>query len=163
MPVVSNTSPINYLVLIEAIKILPAIHARVVIPVAVSDELRDPAAPDRVRRWIGNPPEWLEIRQPRLLPDERLQQLGRGERDAILLAEELRVALVIDEAKAHQEAERRNVPVLRTLAVLDKAAERGLIDLTEAITRLRQTNFRDSAFGTSLHPLRKESGAPPGF
>jgi hypothetical protein len=49
------------------------------------------------------------------------------------LAEELHVALVIDEAKAYREAQRRNVPVLRTLAVLDKAAERGLIDLAEAI------------------------------
>ncbi|MGH9376005.1 MAG: DUF3368 domain-containing protein [Terriglobia bacterium] len=59
-----------------------------------------------------------------------------------LLAEELHIALMIDEAKARREAQRRNVPLLRTLAVLDKAAERGLIDLAEAVARLRQTNFR---------------------
>jgi predicted nucleic acid-binding protein len=142
MPVVSNTSPLNYLVLIGEIEILPALHHHVVIPVAVSEELHDPATPDAVRGWIENPPGWIEIRRPKHLPDERLGELGRGERDAILLAEELHVALVVDEAKAYHEARRRNVPVLRTLAVLDKAAERGLIDLAEAIARLRQTNFR---------------------
>ena len=126
MPVVSNTSPLNYLVLIGEIEILPALHHHVVIPVAVSEELHDPATPDAVRGWIENPPGWLEIRRPKHLPDERLGELGRGERDAILLAEELHVALVVDEAKAYHEARRRNVPVLRTLAVLDKAAEAGL-------------------------------------
>jgi len=142
MPVVSNTSPVNYLVLIGGIEILPALHHHVVIPVAVSEELQDPATPDAVRGWVENPPDWLEIRRPKHLPDEQLGELGRGERDAILLAEELHVALVIDEAKAYREAHRRNVPVLRTLAVLDKAAERGLIDLAEAFARLRLTNFR---------------------
>ncbi len=142
MPVVSNTSPINYLVLIEENEILPAIHQRVVIPITVSEELQNPATPYAVRLWIENPPDWLEFRHPKLPADDPLEQLGRGERDAILLAEELGVALLIDEAKAHREARRRNVPVLRTLAVLDKAAERGLINLAETIARLRKTNFR---------------------
>ena len=97
MPVVSNTSPLNYLVLIGEIEILPALHHHVVIPVAVSEELHDPATPDAVRGWIENPPGWLEIRRPKHLPDERLGELGRGERDAILLAEELHVALVVSQ------------------------------------------------------------------
>ena len=69
MPVVSNTSPLNYLVLIGEIEILPALHHHVVIPVAVSEELHDPAIPDAVRGWIENPPGWLEIRRPKHLPD----------------------------------------------------------------------------------------------
>jgi predicted nucleic acid-binding protein len=88
MPVVSNTSPLNYLVLIGEIEILPTLHHHVVIPVAVSEELHDPATLDAVRGWIENPPGWIEIRRPKHLPDERLGELGRGERDAILLAEE---------------------------------------------------------------------------
>jgi predicted nucleic acid-binding protein len=95
-----------------------------------------------VSRWIAHPPDWLEIRGPTLPADERLGQFGRGERDAILLAGELHVALIIDENKAHREAQRRSIPVLRTLAVINEAAERGLLDLGEAIARLRQTNFR---------------------
>jgi predicted nucleic acid-binding protein len=142
MLIVSDTSPINYLVLIEAIKVLPALHQRVVIPVAVGEELRAPASPDPVRAWARNPPRWLEVLRPTSAPDERLVHLGRGERDAILLAQELNATLVIDEVKAYREARRRNMPTLRTLAILDKAAERGLIDLTQAVERLRQTNFR---------------------
>jgi hypothetical protein len=42
MPVVSNTSPLNYLVLIGEIEILPALHHHLVIPVAVSEELTIP-------------------------------------------------------------------------------------------------------------------------
>jgi len=142
MLIVSNTSPINYLVLIEVVEVLPALHQQVVIPVAVFEELRAPATPGPVRAWIQNPPQWLEILCPTSSPDERLAQLGRGERDAILLAQELNATLVVDEVKAYREARRRNIPTLRTLAILDKAAERGLIDLTQAVERLRQTNFR---------------------
>jgi predicted nucleic acid-binding protein len=142
MLIVSNTSPINYLVLIEAIEVLPALHQRVVIPLAVLEELRAPASPGPVRAWARNPPHWLETLRPTAAPDERLAQVGRGERDAILLAQELNGTLVVDEVKAYREAKRRNIPTLRTLGILDKAAERGLIDLTQAVERLRQTNFR---------------------
>jgi len=142
MLIVSNTSPINYLVLIGAVEVLPALHRQVVIPVAVLEELRAPATPGPVRAWTRNPPHWLEIVHPTSAPDERLAHLGRGERDAILLAQELNAALLIDEVKAYREAKRRNIPTLRTLAILDKAAERGLIDLTQVVERLRRTNFR---------------------
>ena len=142
MLIVSNTSPINYLVLIESIEVLPALHQRVVIPAAVWEELRAPATPGPVRAWTRNPPHWLQILRPTFAPDERLVHLGRGERDAILLAQELNATLLIDEVKAYREAKRRDIPTLRTLAILDKAAERGLIDLTKAVERLRRTNFR---------------------
>jgi len=142
MLIVSNTSPINYLVLIDAIDVLPKLHERVAIPMAVWNELRAPATPGTVRQWVDRPPDWIEIRHPKLPPDDRLDHLGRGERDAILLAQELDAPLAIDEAKACREAQRRKIPVLRTLAVLEKGAERGLIDLAKAVARLRQTNFR---------------------
>ena len=64
MPVVSNTSPLNYLVLIGEIEILPALHHHVVIPVAVSEELHDPATPDAVCGWIENPPGGLKSAAP---------------------------------------------------------------------------------------------------
>jgi predicted nucleic acid-binding protein len=142
MLIVSNTSPINYLVLIEAVEVLPALHQQVVIPVAVWEGLRAPGSPGPVRAWTRNPPCWLEVLRPISAPDERLAHLGQGEGDAILLAQELNATLVIDEVKAYREAKRRNIPTVRTLAILDKAAERGLIDLTQAVERLRQTNFR---------------------
>ncbi len=52
MIVVSNTSPLNYLILVEAAHLLPAFFSNIIIPLAVRDELSDALAPDPVRHWI---------------------------------------------------------------------------------------------------------------
>lgn len=66
MIVVSNTSPLNYLVLIQAVDVLPQLFGDVVLPSTVAAELLDPAAPARVREWIASPPESRERRQDRI-------------------------------------------------------------------------------------------------
>ncbi|MGA1623272.1 MAG: DUF3368 domain-containing protein [Synechocystis sp.] len=38
----------------------------------------------------------------------------------------------------------RKIAVIGTIGILDDAASQGLIDITEAIHRLQQTNFRIS-------------------
>jgi predicted nucleic acid-binding protein len=62
MIVVADTSPINYLLLIKEIDILPKMYGTVVIPPAVQEELLRPVATEIVRAWIGEAPAWLEIR-----------------------------------------------------------------------------------------------------
>jgi predicted nucleic acid-binding protein len=70
-------------------------------------------------------------------------KLGAGESEAIALALELHAdALLLDDRKARQEAQRRGLTVTGTLAVLATAARRDLIDLPTAIARLQQTTFR---------------------
>ena len=49
--VVADTSPLNYLALIEPIDILPRLYGTVVIPQEVLSELTSPAAPREVREW----------------------------------------------------------------------------------------------------------------
>lgn len=44
MIVVSDTSPLNYLVLIEEVEVLPAVFGRVVVPPVVVEELQAPGA-----------------------------------------------------------------------------------------------------------------------
>jgi predicted nucleic acid-binding protein len=61
MLVVSDTSPLCYLLLIDQIDLLPKIYGRVVIPQAVRDELADERSPQLVKSWIEQPPDWLEI------------------------------------------------------------------------------------------------------
>jgi predicted nucleic acid-binding protein len=146
MIVVADASPLNYLVLIDQIALLPALYQRVLIPEAVLAELQRPRAPKSVGLWIATPPPWLEVCAVHGMPDESLLTLDWGERDAILLALERGVPVVlIDEAEGRREAERHNVRVAGTLAVLEQGAERGLIDFPAAIERLRQTNFRLSS------------------
>ena len=73
------------------------------------------------------------------------EPLGRGELEAIALAQELKAdALLIDDQDGRKEAIRRHLPVLGTLRVLADAAEVQLIDLPDAVARLRQTTFRAS-------------------
>ncbi|OLE50897.1 MAG: hypothetical protein AUG51_25690 [Acidobacteria bacterium 13_1_20CM_3_53_8] len=55
MTVVSDTSPINYLVLIDSVHILPDLFEQIVVPQAVRDELLAAGAPDKVKNWITNP------------------------------------------------------------------------------------------------------------
>ncbi len=55
MVVVADTSPINYLVLIEQIDLLIRLYTRILI--AVLEELNHPLAPNPVRDWARNPPK----------------------------------------------------------------------------------------------------------
>jgi predicted nucleic acid-binding protein len=145
--VVTDTTPLNYLVLIGQIDILPQLFTQVLVPAAVMTELRHPEAPATVRTWANVPtPHWLEIREPKAL-EPALEFLGPGERAAIALAQETGAdALLIDERTGRREAERRHLRVIGTLAVLEEAGRRGLLDFGAALEQLRQTSFRLSPF-----------------
>jgi len=141
MIVVSDTSPINYLVLIEAVDVLPRLFKQVLIPPAVREELTRQKTPLEVRAWISTPPSWLEVRAPQSV-DESLGP-HRGETEAIALVEELKAdRLLIDERDATNVARRRGIRVVGTLAVLGEAPERRFIHLPTVIESLSKTNFR---------------------
>jgi hypothetical protein len=76
--VVADTGPLRYLVLIDAIGLLPRLFGRVLIPEMVSAELSRPSTPRRVREWLAADPAWLEL-QSRDRPTQR-QSPARGER-----------------------------------------------------------------------------------
>ena len=60
--IVSDTTPLNYLVLIEAIDLLPGIYRRVLIPPAVWVELAQPRTPEPVLKWLPDPPHGWKSR-----------------------------------------------------------------------------------------------------
>jgi len=142
MVVVTDTSPINYLILTGYIDVLPVLHGEVVIPQAVARELRDPRTPELVRQWIGAPPAWCAIQRPQRPSDPALADLGDGEREAILLCQELGAdALLTDDTEAYDAARARGIAVIRTLALVERADLQGLLDLPTAIARLQETTF----------------------
>jgi len=51
MIVVCDTSPVNYLVLIDEIDLLPQLFTAVVLPAAVLAELQHPRTPPRAASW----------------------------------------------------------------------------------------------------------------
>jgi predicted nucleic acid-binding protein len=87
--VIADTGPINYLVLIGYIEVLPALFERVILPSAVKDELSNPDTPAMVRSWIAAPPQWLEIHHTSRADASDIAGLGAGETEAITLAVEL--------------------------------------------------------------------------
>jgi predicted nucleic acid-binding protein len=107
-------------------------------------ELQDAEAPVEVRTWVGALPAWCAVRRPASLADpETLAHLGAGEREAILLAQEVRAEVVLmDEQDGRQAARSRGLTVTGTLGVLERAAERGLLDLPSTLARLVTTSFR---------------------
>ena len=144
MLVVSDTSPLNYLVLVEAIEVLPQLFTEVFVPMAVIDELRHERAPQVVRNWVRDPPPWLQIRSPRVLLE--IPGLDLGEMEAIALAEELSAdAILVDERDAAKVASNRGILAVGTLAVLARAIVNGLIDQESVAIRLANTNFRAPA------------------
>jgi predicted nucleic acid-binding protein len=144
MIIIADASPINYLVLIDLIQILPDLFEQVLIPQTVLQELQSTAAPDVVRQWVTNRPGWLIV-QAAKQEDPTLSNLDVGEREVITLAQELKAdLLILDESRGRQAAVRRGYSITGTIGLLDKAGARGLIDVPDAIARLRQTSFRAS-------------------
>jgi predicted nucleic acid-binding protein len=90
--VISDTTPVNHLVLAGYIDALPALFREVTIPTAVRAELLHFGTPEVVRRWIAQPPAWLAIKSPaRIEPIP----LGAGEAEAISLAIEMNADLLL--------------------------------------------------------------------
>ncbi len=141
MIVVSDTSALNYLILIGHDQLLPQLFGKVYTPPTVIAELRDSRAPNKVKTWIQNHPSWLIVQAPKtIVPIPRLEQ---GELEAIALAQELCADLIlIDDRKGVTAAEQLGLPVIGTLNVLKRASLAGLLDLTEAIESLKRTTFR---------------------
>jgi predicted nucleic acid-binding protein len=144
MIVISDTSPINYLLLIDQIDLIPSLFQKIIIPDVVRDEMLDPSAPLVLQKWIANPPSWLIVQAVSGV-DTTLSTLDAGEQAAITLAQVLPAdLLIIDERLGRRVASDRRIPIIGTLGILDAAASQGLIELAEVITRLQQTNFRIS-------------------
>jgi predicted nucleic acid-binding protein len=141
--IVADTTPLNYLVLIDAVEILPKLYGRVLVPPAVQAELAHRSAPDLVRAWITRSPSWLEVVSAERPIGENLWHLDAGEREAIFLACEFHEGLLLmDERDGVSVARRLALRVVGTLSVLDLAAIRGLVDLRVMFDRLRTTTFR---------------------
>jgi predicted nucleic acid-binding protein len=160
MTVISNTSPLNYLALIELQDILPKLFGRVLIPEAVWHELRSPAAPQPVKDWLDTSPGWLDRRVVSQIPAE-MYQLDPGEREAIVLAQSVDASLILlDERRGRQVARNLGLAVSGTLGILDLAANQGLVDRSRrcrAYSQPAEKTWTESSRG-STEPGRTPAG-----
>ncbi|NEP86472.1 MAG: DUF3368 domain-containing protein [Okeania sp. SIO2C2] len=146
MMVVSDTSPICYLLLIDEIKLLPQLYGQVLIPRIVQQELSDERSPIAVKNWIKKPPQWLIIQDVTVPVDKDLEPLDAGEKAAIILALQERANLIIiDETLGRKVARNKGLRVTGLLGVLDRAAQQNLVDFPKTIAALKGTTFRASS------------------
>jgi predicted nucleic acid-binding protein len=139
--VVSDTSPVNYLIEIQCIHVLENLFGGIVLPEAVIAELRVPGAPPAVKHGLAHSLDGLTVENCK--SDPALNHLDPGEREAISVAETLHADLVlIDERQARSTARQRGLPFMGTIGVLGLAARRSLINPAEAVDRLEKTTFR---------------------
>jgi predicted nucleic acid-binding protein len=141
MVVVADTTPLNYLILVQQIEILPRFFGRVSVPPAVWRELNHAGASEIVRHTVNSSQAWLDIR-PVGVVDPSLAYLDTGEQEAITLA--LTVSadrVLLDEAEARREAKARGLRIVGTLGILREAARRDLLNLAEVLSALQQTSF----------------------
>src|SRR6266850_130428 len=95
MIVISDTTPLNYLILIERIEILRQLYEQVVIPQGVINEMLSTDSPLAVSQWAINPPTWTTVKPVSTVSNTQVDGIEEGERQAIILAEELGADLVL--------------------------------------------------------------------
>lgn len=121
MSVVSDTTAITTLLKAGQAGLLQELFARVFVPQAVWDELKD---------FHRDIPSFVELR-PVSNSNQRLpgtETLGRGEAEALLLAKELNARLLVtDDRKARAAAKRLNVPCIGLVGVVIQAKRLGKI------------------------------------
>lgn len=142
MIVIADTSPVNYLVLISAIDLLPELYEQVVVPGAVLEELLDRQSPRAVRGWASQLPAWAIVQEPRTLALE-VADLGRGERQAITLAmmQINRPLILMDERKVTDRARSLGLETIGLLGVLMEISNQRIGDGHALFHALLETNF----------------------
>jgi predicted nucleic acid-binding protein len=141
--IVSDNSPLNVIVRVDAADILPRLFERVLIPPEVAVEMAHPKAPKATQTFIAAPPPWLEIRAPS--SPLFIPELDPGESAAISLAIELQAALMIDEREGRRIARQHGLTTIGAIGILERGANEGLIiDLADIHARIRSARFHVS-------------------
>ncbi len=145
--IVSNTSPLRYLIAVGEADLIRKVFGEVVIPPAVFAELTHPSGREDVRQWIEQCPAWLNMRGLDSAPSHDLvTTLDPGEREAIQLALEIQPDFVLmDERLGRRAATALGLPVIGALGLLGEAY--GLHHIAEplqVLDEMRRIGFRVS-------------------
>jgi predicted nucleic acid-binding protein len=124
--------------------LLGHLFEKVFVPVAVHAELTDTRTPEMVRRRVLSLPAWFEVGAVQESGETVFPvTLHQGEREAILLAEALDSdVLLVDEQIGRTIALSRNLPLLGTLGVLERADTLGFVtDFPHILENLKASGF----------------------
>ena len=141
--IVSDSGPIIAFSKIGRLDILRLLFGRVLIPDAVHDEV--------VVRGMGRPgadavarSSWIERRTPMNVDilSELPQRIHTGEREAIALAYEFGMPLLIDERRGRQAAENIGVAIIGSLGILAEARREEIVeDLAPLVQTILESGY----------------------
>ena len=142
MVIVSDTTTISNLFLINRLDILQQLYGHIILPTAVFLELEKLETMGVSIHKIKNA-DWIEVKSVRN-PDIVLllsEVLDSGEAVAIALARELKAdLLIIDELKGRNYAKKMNIAIIGLVGILLQAKEETLIpNVKDILDELRDT------------------------
>lgn len=143
--IVSNTSPLRYLIAVGSADLIARLLGVTLIPPGVWAELTHDSSPKQVCAWMRNRPEWLQIRDLRRPPSQDLlHRLDRGESEAIQLAIEVQADFILmDERLGRQIAASQGLTVVGALGILLESYRQNLIDEPlDILNQMRVIGFR---------------------
>jgi predicted nucleic acid-binding protein len=142
--IVADATPLIHLARANRLRLLPRLYDRVAVPPSVWREVSGTSEKRPEAHVLEEAlEEWLEIRD---LPRKAVRvsaslrnatPLGRGEGDAIALAEAMGVGIVMDDAIAVGVARMRGLETRWTTSVVLEAHARDLLSVREARAAIR--------------------------
>lgn len=157
---ICDTSPIQYLHQLELLQILPRMAKKVFVPSAVVEQIK-------IGHSLGihlpklEELDWADIRRPASnLALPLITNLGPGETEVLMLALEMRRAVVVlDDAPARELAEILDLRLTGTLGLLLDAKKAGLVmAIRPLLEKLQSLRFRlaPRTFSAVLHLAGEE-------
>ncbi len=145
MLIVSDTSPLSSLFLIEKLDLLPALFGRIIIPRKVMDELSVLENIFQHDLSVLRQAPWLDVQKPK--DDELVRKYSRlldeGESEAIVLAKELHADyLLIDEKMGRIAAKQEGLRTIGVLGVFLLAKKHGHISQVKPLIDLLEIKAR---------------------
>lgn len=148
MPVVSNTSPIPNLAIVNQLILLHQQFGEILIPTAVLDELKvseDRPGSQAIREAISS--GWIQSQEVSNEPLAQLlkQTLDQGEAEAIALAIELKADwTLLDEREGRKVAKSLGLKVTGILGILLRAKQLGQLESLQNVINelIHKAGFR---------------------
>lgn len=141
--IISNSTPLIALSALGKIQLLHHYFKEVIIPDAVWQEVvihgKNKPGSVEVREC-----SWIKVHnvQDRIAVETLEISLGKGESEAIILAKEQNLPLIIDDRAGRRTAKVLELTITGTIGILLKAAEDNLINIDEALSGLSAVGFR---------------------
>ncbi len=145
--IIADTGPIIALALLDLIKDMPEVIGEIIIPHAVylecTYDLSKPAAKS-IQLAVTNGQMQVKNIAHSNLYKELTELLDPGEAEAITLFHKICAdLLLIDEMKGRSIAEKQQIPIIGTIAILLKVKEKGVRPLVKPmIDKLTTHNYR---------------------